>query len=231
MILRRITEHVKAQNWFAVALDFFIVVVGILIAFQITNWSETRTDRAQEQQIIERLYADFEALGREVDEKIVFMEPLIESIEEIEQLIIKGAKDTDFERLQKFYETAFSLPPITGQSDTYEQLVSSGDMAILTNDQLRSELLGHATVTRDFLHAGQARREWMRPYGASNVRLAFLIESMPLKQALAEAGSHADLIVAIGMYKVTFLNQLGTHKEHKESFEKITKMLATEKGK
>ena len=42
MILRRVIEHVKAQNWTAVALDFVIVVVGILIAFQITNWNEAR---------------------------------------------------------------------------------------------------------------------------------------------------------------------------------------------
>lgn len=42
MILRHITQHVKDQNWFAVGIDFFIVVVGILIAFQITNWSEQR---------------------------------------------------------------------------------------------------------------------------------------------------------------------------------------------
>ena len=32
MILRRVTEHVKAQNWSAVALDFFIVVVGVGVA-------------------------------------------------------------------------------------------------------------------------------------------------------------------------------------------------------
>jgi len=231
LLLRRISKHVKDQNWFAVGLDFFIVVVGILIAFQITNWSEARTDRAQEQQIIERLHADFEALGRKVDEKIAFMEPLIDNIDEIEQLIIKGASDADFERLQTFYEAAFVLPAITGQSDTYEQLVSSGDMALLTSDQLRSELLSHATITRSFVHSGQARREWMRPYGTSNTRLAFLIEAMPLEQAVAEAGSHADLIVSIGMYKVAFLSQLGTHKEHKESFTKITKMLAAEKKK
>ena len=37
MILRRITKHVKDHNWFAVALDFFIVIAGILIAFQITK--------------------------------------------------------------------------------------------------------------------------------------------------------------------------------------------------
>ena len=47
MILRRITKHVKDQNWFAVGVDFLIVVVGILIAFQITNWSEKRQETAE----------------------------------------------------------------------------------------------------------------------------------------------------------------------------------------
>ena len=47
MILRRITQHVKDQNWFAVALDFFIVLAGILIAFQITNWNEAKSERTE----------------------------------------------------------------------------------------------------------------------------------------------------------------------------------------
>ena len=110
MILRRITQHVKEQNWFAVALDFFIVVAGILIAFQITNWNEAQQDRAQERQIIERLHSDFEALGREVDEKVEFMEPVVESIDEIEQLIIKGPSDADFERLQAFTRQLLCYP-------------------------------------------------------------------------------------------------------------------------
>ena len=46
MLLRRITKHVKEQNWFAVFLDFVIVVVGILIAFQVTNWSQARQENA-----------------------------------------------------------------------------------------------------------------------------------------------------------------------------------------
>lgn len=32
MILRHITEHVKAQNWFAVGLDFVVVVIGVGVA-------------------------------------------------------------------------------------------------------------------------------------------------------------------------------------------------------
>ncbi len=45
MILRRITEHVKAQNWTAVALDFFIVVVGVFVGLQVSNWNDARSDR------------------------------------------------------------------------------------------------------------------------------------------------------------------------------------------
>lgn len=51
MRLRSLTEHIREQNWFAVALDFFIVVVGILIAFQITNWNERRSNRVLERTI------------------------------------------------------------------------------------------------------------------------------------------------------------------------------------
>ncbi len=45
MILRRITEHVKAQNWTAVALDFVIVVVGVFIGIQVSNWNAQNADR------------------------------------------------------------------------------------------------------------------------------------------------------------------------------------------
>ncbi len=45
MILRRITEHVKAQNWTAVALDFVIVVFGVFIGIQVANWNDARANR------------------------------------------------------------------------------------------------------------------------------------------------------------------------------------------
>lgn len=50
MILRRLTKHIKEQNWFAVGLDFVIVVCGILIAFQITHWSQKSQDKLIYQQ-------------------------------------------------------------------------------------------------------------------------------------------------------------------------------------
>jgi len=58
MRLRSLTKHIREQNWFAVLLDFFIVVAGILIAFQITNWNEARQDRLTERDYLERLSTD-----------------------------------------------------------------------------------------------------------------------------------------------------------------------------
>ena len=48
MILRRLIEHVRAQNWTAVALDFVIVVMGVFIGIQVANWNGERAERRQE---------------------------------------------------------------------------------------------------------------------------------------------------------------------------------------
>lgn len=43
MLLRRITKHITDQNWFAVFIDFLIVVVvGLFIGLQVNNWNENR---------------------------------------------------------------------------------------------------------------------------------------------------------------------------------------------
>ena len=39
MLLGRVIAHVKAQNWTAVALDFLIVVMGVFIGLQVSNWN------------------------------------------------------------------------------------------------------------------------------------------------------------------------------------------------
>lgn len=44
MLLRRITKHVKDQNWFAVGIDFLIVVFGVFIGIQFANWNDTQQD-------------------------------------------------------------------------------------------------------------------------------------------------------------------------------------------
>lgn len=60
MLLRRITKHVKDQNWFAVAIDFVIVVIGVFIGIQVANWNDARSQRALESAYVERLHQEVE---------------------------------------------------------------------------------------------------------------------------------------------------------------------------
>lgn len=58
MLLRRITQHVKAQNWFAVGIDFVIVVIGVYIGIQVSNWNERLAQKSQEAGILLGIAAD-----------------------------------------------------------------------------------------------------------------------------------------------------------------------------
>lgn len=58
MILRRITEHVRDQNWTAIGIDFLIVVVGVFIGIQMSNWNETRSEIARERLLLGELRAE-----------------------------------------------------------------------------------------------------------------------------------------------------------------------------
>lgn len=47
MILRRFRERLSAQDWFGVGLELAIVVVGVFIGLQVSNWNDDRVMRAQ----------------------------------------------------------------------------------------------------------------------------------------------------------------------------------------
>ena len=65
MFLRRIIEHLKTQNWTAVALDLGIVIVGVFIGTQVSNWNEERIEKRETAQLLLELrpalqsFADF----------------------------------------------------------------------------------------------------------------------------------------------------------------------------
>lgn len=42
MILQNLSKAVREQNWFAVVLEFVIVIAGVVIGFQINAWNERR---------------------------------------------------------------------------------------------------------------------------------------------------------------------------------------------
>jgi hypothetical protein len=60
MIFRRIKAHVEKENWFAVGIDFCIVVIGVFIGIQVANWNEARSEAQREQVMLVELRGELE---------------------------------------------------------------------------------------------------------------------------------------------------------------------------
>ena len=71
MILRRISENVRSQNWFTVAVEFVIVVVGVFLGLQVQDWNEARKERIEEQGLLSRLHVETLELLEKQREELV----------------------------------------------------------------------------------------------------------------------------------------------------------------
>lgn len=58
MILRRVITHVREQNWTAIGIDFVIVVTGVFIGIQVSNWNATQAEHARERLLLGELRAE-----------------------------------------------------------------------------------------------------------------------------------------------------------------------------
>ncbi|MEM7430507.1 MAG: hypothetical protein AAF351_01080 [Pseudomonadota bacterium] len=143
MLLRRITQHVKSQNWFAVGIDFVIVVVGVFIGIQVSNWNETRVEFQRERALIERLHLDFVGIVT-WGEKIM---PTVNAAPgEIGWLIEQIRADSKPELGEKFTQAAsasIELFATFEMSPTYQELVSTGNLSRISNPELRDWLANY----------------------------------------------------------------------------------------
>jgi hypothetical protein len=68
MLLRRFNKHFSEQNWFAVGLDVTVVITGVFLGMQVTEWNDERKFRLKEAVYIKQFQTDIETsitLGKE----------------------------------------------------------------------------------------------------------------------------------------------------------------------
>lgn len=55
MIFRRTIANLRGQNWMAIGIELAIVVVGVFIGMQVSNWNQARIEQRATQRMIEEL--------------------------------------------------------------------------------------------------------------------------------------------------------------------------------
>jgi hypothetical protein len=66
MILRRVIEHFKKQEWTAIAIDFLIVVVGVFVGIQAANWNADQNNKRAARDYVVRIQEELAANKRDM---------------------------------------------------------------------------------------------------------------------------------------------------------------------
>ena len=180
MLLRSITNHVKDQNWFAVFLDFFIVVVGVFVGIQAANWNANMADQAQlEQQLVsfrielENNQIHFATYKQELLEQMAdvnyIREALDSNLDEIDAAKIE-LKFLNIQRIKVF------APELT----TLEELAQSGGLRRLSGTHLRKAIADWeydlSEVKRGYTDGLNQRNTVMNPFMMSNIAYGPVLE-------------------------------------------------------
>jgi len=141
MILRRLTEHFRTQNWFAVGLDLVVVVVGIYIGLQADAWMSSQQDRVLEQEYLQRLLTDMEESATAQRALITEYELSIDAMDYLaDQLHNRSFDDPDPAQIRLAIDALGWVPrPITSMG-TLRELQSTGNISLIQDIQVREAI-------------------------------------------------------------------------------------------
>ncbi|WP_412061297.1 hypothetical protein [Rubrivirga sp. IMCC45206] len=141
MIFRRIAQHVKEQNWTAVAIDFGIVVVGVFLGIQIGNWNAERQERELGTSYLQRIAGDLRTDAEVFETRLQSWQDEERDLESMLVYVEKGDLDerTPWEMAQlAYYRAGWGV--FAPDKTAYEELRSTGQIRLIADADLRRSI-------------------------------------------------------------------------------------------
>ena len=202
MAIRRFREHVAEQNWFAVAIDVLIVVLGVFLGMQVNNWNEARLERQQARDYRAMLIDDLNTnLSDLAMRRHYYLWVRAEALATLADLK-RPSRDLDESFLLEAYQ-ASQMQPWALKRNTYDQILAVGAMAKLGSPLLRDRIANYyvgADITGANMIALPPYREILRrvmPYAVQQSIRARCNERIEVDDRGATAHCHADRLCTL----------------------------------
>jgi hypothetical protein len=140
----KLALRLRAYDWTAALIELLIVVVGILIALQVSNWNQDRLDRSRAEGYYRRLHAELMADQRNIDHTLAFWKV----VSAYGQAAIANGESgqrvggSNWKTVLAWYQ-AGQLMPFELQSTTYTEMRDGGGLVLIDQESLRKELAGY----------------------------------------------------------------------------------------
>ena len=140
-IRRRLLTDNKVTTYLLYAIgEILLVVIGILIAVQIDNWKEDRQTRAAEMVYLENLANDLKTDTSSLSSIISLATNKSLALQRMND----RAKHKSIENIYQFSSDLLSIlwdETFIPNTNTYDEMVSSGNLSIINNEELKLNLL------------------------------------------------------------------------------------------
>ncbi|WP_340693952.1 hypothetical protein [Hyphomonas sp.] len=129
MILRRLTNAFRKQDWFTVAVETLIVVLGVFLGIQLGNWNEGQADMRRGSAYSQRLAIDIQTDIRDRSNLLAYYEAVNDSAERTAALLASSSPDPRELVVNAYRATEYANHQPT--RSTWDEIVSSGDIGLL----------------------------------------------------------------------------------------------------
>ena len=148
MAVSRLAKRLREHDWLAALIELVIVVVGILIALQVSNWNQDRADHARANRYYARLHADLLTDLASIEEAHAFWTQVIGFGEQAMAYSETGRRvqDSNWKTVLAYYQ-ASQLYPFELADTTFIEMRASGDLALIGDENLRKRLADYYRLT------------------------------------------------------------------------------------
>jgi hypothetical protein len=152
MILRRIAENIRSQNWFAVVVEFIIVVVGVFMGLQVQDWNEARKERIEEHGLLSRLHVETLELLEKQREELMGLNERAGALMGVNSVLFSQEPSRHISDLECRHIVAshvFRRPP--DELPVLDEMLSTGRFDVLQDEDIKEHLRNYV------LFRGRAR--------------------------------------------------------------------------
>lgn len=129
MIFRRITANFRKQDWTAVVVELVVVVLGVFIGLQASNWNAAQADARLGRDYVDRLTRDLDESLAGIQSEITYYDNVLTSVQLTDALL--QAADPDPRTLVVNAYRATEIIYQAPQRATWDEIVSSGHLDLL----------------------------------------------------------------------------------------------------
>jgi hypothetical protein len=154
MILRRLSQSLKEQNWTAIWIEFVLLVAGVFLGIQVANWNQERQLDERRSAALSRLHAESEAAITYIERRIGVLAGEAElRTDALQRLSDNNWQGADPARMAKALDSLQYAPAVSPPRAVYDELISTGLYSELGDPRMREAVSAYVA------HIGWVERQ------------------------------------------------------------------------